>query len=477
MQTKEAVVRAAIDIGSNTTHLVIARCWVDNLDILADDAKLIRTGESVNKNGELSTEIYKAVLSTLNQYKRVAVEHEAQNIVVVATEALREAHNVEEFLTDIERETGLAVQLISGKTEAVLTFYGATYALDLPDEVMVADVGGGSTELILARRQNIRWLTSLPLGSGRLHDTYLTGNPPARQEVEEARKHIKEELRKTPVPASPQMLICTGTSAQVILRVAQQAFQLDEQCDRLTYEDLLRCEGLLGALPAKSVAQRYNQALERARILPGGELLIQTLMEQLGCEELRVTGHGLREGVLLAYTRYGDGWLEQPEIQGAIPQAVEQEVPQEAFVQFMRKEVEKRTSKLLDWRGKVLKQDEAEPVHKMRVASRRLRAVMDAYETTSNKKPFKKAYREVKQIADVLGAVRDADVLIKDMQERFEHAASDEQAGIHWFIERLYTYHKDLEKDMDALLQNLDDKDLQQKISASVAEGEEGING
>lgn len=107
------------------------------------------------------------------------------------------------------------------------------------------------------------------------------------------------------------MLIATGSSAPALLQLAQQAFGLDVQSDRLTQEDLKRCEGLLDALPAQEVAGRYKLPLERARVLPAGAVILQSMIDYLDVNEIHANPHGLHQGVLLAHARYGDQWLEQ----------------------------------------------------------------------------------------------------------------------------------------------------------------------
>src|SRR5260370_1477405 len=127
MQKKQAPVHAAIDIGSNTIHVVVAHWKPDDLDIIEDEVGLVRIGESVTATGEISQQKRQQTIETLRKYKALAVQHGAGQILVVATEAIRQASNSSEFLEDVERETGLKIHLIDGDTEAILTFYGATY--------------------------------------------------------------------------------------------------------------------------------------------------------------------------------------------------------------------------------------------------------------------------------------------------------------------------------------------------------------
>src|SRR5579859_6852412 len=172
---------AAIDIGSNTLRVVIARSISDHLDILAADEQMVRIGESVTATGNISEEKCASAIATLRAYKALAEQHAASPILVVATEALRQAKNREEFLARVLEATGLVVQLIEGDVEAALTFYGATCELGknlASTSLAVMDLGGGSTELVMAKNMRMHWRTSVPIGSGWLHDRYFHTDPP-----------------------------------------------------------------------------------------------------------------------------------------------------------------------------------------------------------------------------------------------------------------------------------------------------------
>src|SRR6266851_5728012 len=314
MQEQSPPVLAAIDIGSNTIHIVVARCQPDTLDIIEDQVELVRLGESVTATGAISPEKRDAAIAVLHRYRALAEQHSARQIFTVATEAIRKASNSEEFLEEIKRETGLEVLLISGNAEATLSFYGATYEEskqpDVPARIAVMDLGGGSTELVTARNMHITWRTSLPIGSGWLHDRYLSSNPPTYDEVAVAEAFLQTYFRGLHLKHHPAVLIVTGGSANSLLFLARCAFNLGMQRTQLTQQDLIRCQGLLISLPAEEVAQRFEQPLGRARILLAGALIIQTVMSRLHMNEIHVSSHGIREGVLLAYERYGERWLE-----------------------------------------------------------------------------------------------------------------------------------------------------------------------
>src|ERR1051326_3467921 len=167
MPDPNAPVRAAIDVGSNTVHIVVARCEPNDLTILADEQEILRIGESVNATGAISKQKCEETVATLLSYKSLSELHAAESIFVIATEAIRKATNSAEFITYVREHTGLDVQIIPGEVESALTFYGATYELKhephSPAMVGVMDLGGGSTELVVANHDQMLWDTSIPI--------------------------------------------------------------------------------------------------------------------------------------------------------------------------------------------------------------------------------------------------------------------------------------------------------------------------
>jgi len=484
MREQSLPVRAAIDIGSNTIHIVVARCSPQDLDILEDQVELVRIGESVTATGEISQQKCRAAIAVLNRYKALAEKYGANPIFVVATEAIRQASNSASFLEQVQRETGLTVQVISGNAEATLTFYGATYEVSrepgAPAQIGVMDLGGGSLELVTAKNMHITWRTSIPIGSGWLHDRYLSSNPPSYDELTVAEAFLQTYFQGVRIKRRLPVLIVTGGSANSLLLLVHHAFKLEVHRNQLTERDLVRCQGLLSALTAEEVSERYHQPLERARILLAGALIIQAVMSRLHLTEIRISPHGIREGVLLAYERYGEHWLEIVSQSAASPNHQQQAEFQpgvstvkaeEPFAQSGRHMLLERTHKFLEWPKEVLKHEDVEAIHKMRVASRRLRAALDAYESCCDPQIFKKVYRQVKRAADALGAARDTDVMLLNLHAQLEHMKSEEQAGMQWLIARLETFRQQKQQELETFLHALDEDKLKKQVESLIPEG------
>lgn len=461
MEQQQAPVCAAIDVGSNTIHVVVARCFPTTLEILADELELVRIGESVTASGEISPAKTEAALATLRKYRALAEELGATEVLVVATEAIRQARNNAAFLAEVKAQTGLDVMLISGQAEAALTFLGATYSAGPQERISVMDLGGGSLELVFARAQQITWRTSVPLGSGWLHDHYLSSNPPSSRDLKVAESFLKTYVRDLPVNDEGVPLVITGGSANSLLLLARQAFHLPSERQQLSREDLARCQGLLSALQAEDISTLYGQPLARAKVLLAGTLIIKHVMRRLGLREVLVSPHGIREGVLLARARFGANWLAE----------AEREETGETFAQSAQRVLLERLHTMLEWTKEVSKHEDVEAVHRMRVASRRLRAALDAYQICCEPRLYRKVYRQVKEAANALGSARDADVMLQYLQEHLEEDLDrDEQAGVRWLADHLHDYRQQQQEHLDDFLRNFDAEKLERQLKASVRE-------
>ena len=494
-------VAAAIDVGSNTIHIVVARLHQDTLDILADEVEMVRIGESVTANGTISQEKRDLALTTLCNYKALAERFSASPILVVATEAIRQASNSAEFIEDVRRETKLDMHIVPGDVEATLTFAGATYELlqepNIPAQIGVMDLGGGSTEFVAATYQaqgtkhpvsqmQITWRTSIPVGSGWLHDRYMPSNPPNSDEASTASTFLSTYLKGMHIKQPPPTLTVTGGSANSLLHLSHQAFRRDLHDQHMTREDIVRCEGLLHALPAEEIADRYDQPVARARILPAGTLIIRSVMDVFHLNSIQVSPHGIREGVLLAYAQYGEQWLEHVSEQAAGKKGAshgnekhdeheeeKEKMQHEMFVETGRRLLHERTKTLLDWRDDVLKGNDSEAVHKMRVASRRLRAVLDAYEPICEPQQFQDVYRQVKKIANLLGKVRDTDVMMQSLKEMAENTPEEEQEGVQWLVKHLKSYRQKQQHKVKSFFKKFDEQALQAQVEACLSQERE----
>ena len=278
---------ACIDIGSNTTRLLVA----DAGDGTVREVLQQRAYTRLRGKGEVPPERIAAVAEAVASQVRIARECGVQRIRAVGTAALRDAVNREELLRAIEREAGISVQVLSGDEEARLAFAGATQTLShLPlGEVGVVDVGGGSTELVAGTlADGVSWSASFRVGSGFLAESYLRSDQPSAAELEKVRLHVAGTFEGLDAP-QPPVAYAVGGSAGSLRRLVGSVLDPDS---------LERGLRVLSGTPSAEVARRFELDVERVRLLPAGMLLLEEASRVFGVP-LRIGRGGLREGVIL----------------------------------------------------------------------------------------------------------------------------------------------------------------------------------
>lgn len=285
------MVCACIDIGSNTTRVLVADVQGGTLREVLQQREFTRLGASLRADGCVSAEKAQEIAKVVTDQAEAARAAGAQEVRVVATAAIRDAANASELVEAVESGCGLPVRVLDGAEEARLAFLGATHTLpDAPTgEVAVVDVGGGSTEIAVGRvMEGARWSHSLRLGSGVLTDTYVQGDPPTRAELERMREHADRMLAGVEVPPA-EVAVAVGGSATSLRRLVGGA---------LNDDNLVRGLLALTGAPAAQVARHFALEEERVRLLPAGILILQAAAHRLG-QALAIGCGGIREGVLL----------------------------------------------------------------------------------------------------------------------------------------------------------------------------------
>jgi exopolyphosphatase/guanosine-5'-triphosphate,3'-diphosphate pyrophosphatase len=324
MEMFESAPLAAIDVGSNTIHLVVARPRVadNDLDILADEVELVRLGADVNAHGAVGAERLAVAVRTIELYIGTARAHGAATILGVATEGIRAARNGAEVLRRFERELGMAFALVSGEQEAALTFWGATSGRRVGGRSAVVDLGGGSIELVTGTDTAVEWRVSLPLGSGTIHDRLAPADPADPAQLAQAAQVVADALNALQPPLPVVEAVACGGSATTLAALARRAINRQpgpgpsgaaEDLSALpdltpaVFEDLL---GLLQSEPAAAIGGRYGVDVGRAVLLAAGTVVLRAALARLGAASMRVSRRGIREGAILAFTRHGEAWLE-----------------------------------------------------------------------------------------------------------------------------------------------------------------------
>jgi exopolyphosphatase/guanosine-5'-triphosphate,3'-diphosphate pyrophosphatase len=283
--------RACIDIGSNTTRLLVADFDGERLVEIHQERAFTHVRRALTPSDEIEAEKIDEVVAVVAGQLQRARDLGVAEVLGVATAAVRQAANGDALVSAVRKSCGLEVAILSFEEEARLAFTGAARTLGyVPDGPLgVVDVGGGSSELAVGTAPDrIDWCVSLPVGSGQLTDECLRSDPPSAQEIARAGERISESLDGVqPPPAA--CVVAVGGSATSLRRIAGP---------RLDAGAFGRVLALLADEPAIDVAQRFALDADRVRLLPAGLLILQAAAERFGAP-LEVGNGGLREGLLL----------------------------------------------------------------------------------------------------------------------------------------------------------------------------------
>ncbi len=283
--------RACIDIGSNTTRLLVADCDGERLLEVHQERAFTHVRRAMTTDAEIAAEKVAEVAIVVAAQLNAARELGANDIRAVATAAVRRAANRDELLSAIRRSCGLEVEILSAAEEARLAFGGAarTLGYDPAGPLGVVDVGGGSCELVVGTvPDQVSWYVSFELGSGQLADECLRSDPPSAEELSRARARVREVLDGVSPPPAARV-VAVGGSATSVRRIAGP---------RLDDDAFTRVLSLLAGERAAEVARRFALDPDRVRLLPAGLVILQAAADLFG-SPLEVANGGLREGLLL----------------------------------------------------------------------------------------------------------------------------------------------------------------------------------
>jgi exopolyphosphatase/guanosine-5'-triphosphate,3'-diphosphate pyrophosphatase len=282
---------ACIDIGSNTTRLLVAENDAERLRELLAERAFTRLGSARDERGELGAHKIAEVAAVVARQVRLARELKVDSLRIVATAALRQAVNASALARAIEAACSVRLELLDAADEARLAFAGAVGMLARPPagRLGVVDVGGGSTELVVGTLAGgVIWSISLPIGSSIATDADLPSDPPTQAELGTLRDKLAALFGAVSAP-QPAAAYAVGGSATSLHRLVGVV---------LSHDALARGLAALVTDPASEVALRLGLHAERVRLLPAGILLMDAASRALRAP-LELAGGGLREGVVL----------------------------------------------------------------------------------------------------------------------------------------------------------------------------------
>ena len=313
---------AAIDIGTNSVHMIVVRVRPDrSFEVVDREKEMVRLGAGGLDGRRLTESAMHAALLALSKFRRIAQSHQVDEVLAAATSATREAENGPEFLAAIERETGIRARVISGTEEARLIHRAAIYGVDVRDDpAVVIDIGGGSVEITLGHGPDLQLARSFKIGVLRLMERFVASDPlDARDErrlVREIGRQIEEHAQAILAAGYTRVVGTSGTILSLGALAAREGSGRevsDLRNLRVSARALHRLRKRLVALPLQQRLRMPGMEPRRADISVAGAVLLDTILRRLEAEEITLCDLALREGLVLDYIERETGHIARAE--------------------------------------------------------------------------------------------------------------------------------------------------------------------
>lgn len=308
---------AAIDIGSNSIHLVIVRAVKgQHPEIIDREKEMVRLGSGTLREHRLSNQTIERAITTLQRFKKMADHNGADPIIATATAAVRESRNSDEFIDQVRKEVGINVQVLPGVEEARLIALAVSEVTDFNGRrALIIDIGGGSTEFIITGGGDPELLLSLRVGAVRLTEKFITTDPISREQRERLIANIRSDFTRaaTEIKGAGYDFVI-GTSGTVLNMVEAGAQNERPHVDEslsdfesfsqtVTLKQIERLNHRLSRLKLRERKRVPGIEKARADIIIAGGILLECIMSDLGATEITSCDWSLREGVVLDYLR------------------------------------------------------------------------------------------------------------------------------------------------------------------------------
>lgn len=298
---RRPTVAAAIDLGSNSVHVLVAAVHGHRLEPLLDTSEFLGLGRAVHDSGAFGPELQVRLAETLAGYVARARELGAGPIAILGTDPLRRAADAADAVGEIEARTGITVDVVGHEEEALLTLLGVTAGRPVLRDLVVVDIGGGSSEILAVGPDSAARAIGLPIGSVRLTG-HIEHDPPTAAELDGMLATAREAVALAP-DLTPSSVVAVGGTATNLLRIVRPS--ADRAINR---KRLAEAMFFFLSEPAEGVAARFGLRPERARVLPAGAAIVGALFERYGVERIRVSDASIRDGAILAIVHGGSTW-------------------------------------------------------------------------------------------------------------------------------------------------------------------------
>ena len=302
------MILAGIDIGTNTLRLLIAEFSGDGIYRKVESGRYItRLGEGLSGTGRLKDEAMERALRVLKGFADKCSENDVDGIYAVATSAVREAVNGRDFIQEVKNKTGIDVNIISGDEEARITMLGVYPGLEITcKDVLMMDIGGGSTEFMLVSKGEIIFTVSTDIGVVRFTEQYIKSDPPVEQELELLGRVIEDRLkkvasRKGDIAGGVEFIGTAGTVTTLAAIDQMMRIYDAEKINgyRIKRDGVMKILKMIRSMTNKERKELPGVEEGREDIILAGAMVVYKVMEWFGLDEMTVSDAGLREGLVV----------------------------------------------------------------------------------------------------------------------------------------------------------------------------------
>ncbi|WP_372995145.1 Ppx/GppA family phosphatase [Lutispora sp.] len=297
---------AAIDLGTNSMRLMLCEVVGKKFRTKSKEVITTRIGKDMGHKGLLTEKAMAKNIEAIKYFKKRAEEYGAEKTIIFATSAIRDAANKDLFLERVKDETGLDIMVLNGEEEAEVGMLGASYGFE-DENLLVIDVGGGSTELVLGSEDKILYSTSINAGAVRMTEKYVKSNPIQQSDIQELEKSLEtlfsDALNQLKEKKIDKVLAIGGT-ATTAASIFHKARVYDWELIHNTILNKTFLDNLFETLKSMPLKERYNikgLQKERADIIPAGIFIILYVLEKLNKEQVIISENDNLEGIIIKY--------------------------------------------------------------------------------------------------------------------------------------------------------------------------------
>lgn len=305
VRSAQPVVSAAVDVGSNSVHLLVAVVGHHRLEPLVDESVFLGLGTAADR-GLLGAQVRASLVAELVRYGQVARRLGASSITFVGTEPMRRALDAATVIHEVDAASGLPLHVVGHDEEGLLNLLGVTAGRSVRTDLAVIDVGGGSSEFVAVGPGRDAVAFGIPVGGARLTERFVEDDPPSASEVAALRDAAGDLLATAP-DARIRELVAVGGTASNLLKVLPAA-ALDHKLTRRRLADAM---AVLMAEPSHEASERHAVNPIRARVLPAGAAILEAVMKRYGLDRLHVSEAGIREGTAHITAYAGACWRDR----------------------------------------------------------------------------------------------------------------------------------------------------------------------